>query len=359
MYQPDIHKQTITIDGVAYSSDSFRGGLEADFILKSEFHHQLFLFLEEWFSEAPTLTVKTSGSTGIPKEIQVEKDRMIQSAHLTCSFLGLQKGDTALLCMPLQYIAGKMMVVRSLICGLDLHVIPPSGNPLKDTDIHFDFAAMIPLQVFNALQSDIETQRLQQIRNLIIGGGAIDADLEEKIKDFPNAVYSTYGMTETLSHIALRKISGQKASLKYRPFDTVSLSLSEEGTLVIKAPPICKETLYTNDVAEIYEDGTFRIIGRKDNIINSGSIKIQIEKLEELLKPLIAGSFAITSIPDPKFGEIIVLVSEDEIDITALSGQIPDYYIPKRSIVISKIPRTETGKISRAGIKKLASDLLK
>ena len=359
MYQPDIHKQTITIEGITYSSDSFRGELDPDFALKSDFHNELLLFLKEWFSDASTLTVKTSGSTGIPKEIQVEKDRMIQSAHLTCSFLGLQKDDTALLCMPLQYIAGKMMVVRCLISGLDLYVIPPSGNPLKDRDIHFHFAAMIPLQVFNTLQSDIETQRLQQIKSLIIGGGSIDTGLEEKLKDFPNSVYSTYGMTETLSHIALRKISGQKASIKYQPFDTVSLSLSEEGTLIIKAPLVCKETLYTNDVAEIYEDGTFRIIGRKDNIINSGSIKIQIEKLEELLKPLITRNFAITSIPDPKFGEIIVLVSEDEIDITTLSGQVPDYYIPKKNIVISKIPQTETGKISRAEIKKLALNLSK
>jgi O-succinylbenzoic acid--CoA ligase len=158
----------------------------------------------------------------------------MQSAQLTCSFLNLKKGDSALLCMPLNYIAGKMVVVRALIAGLDLYAVTPSGNPLKDLHQEFSFAAMIPLQVFNSLQSDTEKLRLSNIKNLIIGGGSIDPQIEEAVKNFPHKVYSTYGMTETLSHIALRQLNGEKTSDRYFPFDSVALSVSEDNALIIE-----------------------------------------------------------------------------------------------------------------------------
>lgn len=357
MYEFDRYRQTITIEGLTYTSDSFRGNSFVDFSDKSDFHNQLFLFLKDWFSDSPTLIVKTSGSTGVPKEMQVEKERMMQSSRLTCSFLDLQKEDIALLCMPLEYIAGKMMVVRCLIAGLNLYLIPPSGNPLKDLDIPFDFVAMIPLQVYNSLQSEIETKRLKQIKNLIIGGGAIDKELEIQLKDFPNSVYSTYGMTETLSHIALQKINGEDASLNYHPFESVGISLNTDDTLIINAPLVSKDTLYTNDIAEINPDGSFRIIGRKDNIIISGGIKFQIEELEQLLKPYIKGDFAITSLPDPRFGEIIVLLTTEKINLDTISQYVPRYSIPKKIWSIDEIPKTETGKINRAETKELALKL--
>jgi len=357
MYEFDIHKQTITVEGITYSSDFFKDNTIVEFVDKSDFHNQLFLFLKDWFSDSPTLIVKTSGSTGVPKEMKVEKERMIQSACLTCSFLNLQKGNTALLCMPLEYIAGKMMVVRCLIAGLNMYLTSPSGNPLREFDILFDFVAMIPLQVYNSFQSDIETERLKQIKNLIIGGGAIDKNLEIQLKDFPNSVYSTYGMTETLSHIALQKINGEDASLNYHPFESVSLTLDVDDTLIINAPLVSKDTLYTNDIAEINPDGSFRIIGRKDNIINSGGIKIQIEKLEHLLKPYIKDDFAITSLPDPKFGEIIVLLTTEKFDLKTISQDVPHYSLPKKIWNIDEIPKTETGKINRAETKELALKL--
>lgn len=356
MYQFDRNKQTITIEGYTFDSKNFK-----DTSLRftdNSFKRDLFLFLREWFSDSPYLNVKTSGSTGIPKEITVEKDRMMCSAELTCSYLGLKNGDTALLCMSLDYIAGKMFVVRALIAGLNLYPVPPSGNPLKDTDIPFDFAAMIPLQVYNSMQSETERERLKSIKNLIIGGGAIDDSLHDELKNFPNNVYSTYGMTETLSHIALRKLNGNDASDSYIPFTSVSLSLSEDNALIIDAPLVSGERLYTNDIAKINSDDSFRIIGRKDNVINSGGIKIQIEEVEKLLKPLINSPFAITSIPDPKFGEIVVLVVENEIDEERYKTVLPDYYIPKKTVKLDAIPLTETGKISRSLLKKKVSDYL-
>lgn len=353
MYQLNISEQTITIEGKTYTSDVFRNDVVPAFAKSSTFHNELYVFLKDWFSDSPVLKVQTSGSTGIPKEILVEKSRMMQSARLTCSFLNLKKGDTVLLCMALKYIGARMMVVRSLIAGLNLYAVTPSGNPLKDIDVNFDFGSMVPLQVFNSLQSEIETRRLKQIKNLIIGGGAIDPKMAEEIQKFPNKVYSTYGMTETLSHIALRKLNGENASDRYYPFDSVTLSLTEDNALIIDAPLVSKDVLYTNDVVEMFEDNSFRIIGRTDNIINSGGIKVQAEEVEQLLKPHIDCDFAITSLPDTKFGEIVVLATTEKVDISKLLEILPTYFVPKKIIELDRIPLTETGKINRALLKKI------
>ena len=204
-------------------------------------------FLNEWHNDRPTVLVHTSGSTGKPKPLLVEKSRMEASARITCNFLGLQQGDTALLCMPLDYIAGKMMVVRALTCGLRLIAVTPSGTPCWDEPV--DLAAMVPLQVWNLLQQ--RPSQLKQIRHLLIGGGAIDERMEEALKDFPNAVWSTYGMTETLSHIALRRLNGPTASEWYTPFEGVTLSQTDEGCLVIEAPAVHDGPLVTNDIVEL------------------------------------------------------------------------------------------------------------
>lgn len=175
-------------------------------------------FLAEWHNDNPRILVHTSGSTGKPKPLMVEKRRMLNSARITCDFLGLKPGDTALLCMPLDYIAGKMMVVRSLQRDLRLTSVRPSSHPLADETLpHFTFAAMVPMQVYNTLKVPCERERLMRIRHLIIGGGAISDELAQMIKSLPNAVWSTYGMTETLSHIALRRLNGPDASLWYTP----------------------------------------------------------------------------------------------------------------------------------------------
>lgn len=321
---------------------------------------QLKAFLAEWESHSPTLSVQTSGSTGMPKKMDVLKTRMLASARMTCEFFGLKKDDKALLCLPLQYIAGKMVVVRARYAELDLYAVEPSGHPLSGAAVDFDFAAMIPLQVYNSLQIPEERERLSRIKHLIIGGGAIDKKLEEELAEFPNAIYSTYGMTETLSHIALRRISGTKASRYYTPLPNVSLRLSAEQTLIIDAPHVAEETLITNDIAELKADGTFRILGRKDNVINSGGIKMQIEEIEEALRPYIDGEFAITSIPHPKLGEAIVLLAEqgDEAYIRQKAEQVlPRYRQPLHIHVVATIPFTGNGKPDRAAIKKLAEQV--
>lgn len=328
-------------------------------------------FLSEWNNDSDRVLVHTSGSTGKPKPMMVEKKRMLNSARITCDFLGLKPGDSALLCMSLDYIAGKMVVVRSIERHLHLISVSPSGHPLKDVDEEITFAAMVPMQVYNTLQVPEERERLTHIRHLIIGGGAIDASLEKELQALPGniAIWSTYGMTETLSHIALRRINGDESSEWYQPFDSVHISQTEEGCLVIDAPQVCAETLVTNDIVEIepyiynkVEKLRFRIKGRKDNVICSGGIKIQIEEVETLLKPYLEKPFMLAKKKDGKFGEIAVLLTEDEnikkVEATVrrlLSDESEKssdhkkykYWIPKEFRYVEHLPLTETGKPKR------------
>lgn len=334
-------------------------------------------FLSEWNNDSDRVLVHTSGSTGKPKPMMVEKKRMLNSARITCDFLGLKPGDSALLCMSLDYIAGKMVVVRSIERHLHLISVSPSGHPLKDIDLkdvngkdvngEITFAAMVPMQVYNTLQVPEERERLTHIRHLIIGGGAIDASLEKELQALPGniAIWSTYGMTETLSHIALRRINGAEASEWYQPFDSVKISQTEEGCLVIDAPLVCAETLVTNDIVEIesyiynkvekhdkVEKTRFRIKGRKDNVICSGGIKIQIEEVEEFLKPHLEKPFMLAKKKDEKFGEIAVLMSEDK-EIKTVEATIRrllsdhKYWIPREFRYVEHLPLTETGKPKR------------
>ena len=353
-------------------------------------------FYSEWNYDSDMVLVHTSGSTGKPKPMMVEKKRMLNSARITCDFLGLKPGDSALLCMSLDYIAGKMVVVRSIERHLHLISVSPSGHPLKDINLkdangkdangEITFAAMVPMQVYNTLQVPEERERLTHVRHLIIGGGAIDASLEKELQSLPGniAIWSTYGMTETLSHIALRRINGAEASEWYQPFDSVKISQTDEGCLVIDAPLVCAETLVTNDIVEIepyiynkvekhdkveknevVEKLRFRIKGRKDNVICSGGIKIQIEEVEALLKPHLEKPFMIAKKKDEKFGEIAVLLTEDEdlkkVEATIrrlLSGKSDDsnksseskshkYWIPREYLHVEHLPLTETGKPKR------------
>jgi len=326
-------------------------------------------FLEEWHNPSPYVRVQTSGSTGDPKPMLVEKRRMLNSARITCNFLGLRPGDSALLCLPLDYIAGKMMVVRAIERGLRLTAVPPSGHPFGSQGQALGpdqnhavcprdpcFVAMVPLQVWNTLQEPEERQHLRQVRHLIIGGGAIDEALAEQLSSFPNAVWSTYGMTETLSHIALRRLSGPEATEWYTPFESVSVSLSADGCLVIDAPEVCAERLVTRDIAELSADGRFRILGRQDNVICSGGIKIQAEEVERRLKAYLSEPYLISRRADAKFGEVAVLLTEGATEAAraACERALPKYFQPRAFVHVEHIPLTATGKPARKQAEALA-----
>lgn len=315
-------------------------------------------FLAQWRDDQPTVPVFTSGSTGKPKLMMAEKARMEASARMTCQALGLHPGNKALVCLPMDYIAGKMMVVRSLQRDLQLTSVRPSSHPLADETLpSFTFAAMVPMQVYNTLKVPCERERLMRIRHLIIGGGAISDELAQMIKPLPNAVWSTYGMTETLSHIALRRLNGPDASLWYTPFDGVGISLNADGCLVIDAPEVCAEPLVTNDIAQLRTDDRtgktlFRIKGRKDNVVCSGGIKIQIEEVEEALRPHLSAPFMIVKKQDEMLGEKAILLTESA-DLTHIEeicrNTLPKYWVPREFLHIDHLPLTETGKPKRSG----------
>ena len=258
-----------------------------------------------------------------------------------------------------------MVVVRTIVSGMRLISIPPTSHPLKDLDDIPTFAAMVPMQVFNSLSVPEEADKLKRIKNLIIGGGPVNDLLYSKLQHFPNAVWSTYGMTETLSHIAMRRLNGPTASEYYIPLDGIHLSVNEMGCLCIDAPKICPEVLQTNDIVKFDSEGhRFKVLGRIDNVIISGGVKIHIEEVEKMLEPIIAPPFAITKKSDKKFGEIVVMVvqgSFTEADLSNIREQIeatlPMYWQPKRYVVIDKIPMTATGKIARSALQDIVEKM--
>lgn len=283
--------------------------------------------------------------------MQADKLSMWNSAQATVSALGLQPGNTALLAMPLRYIAGQMMVVRSLSAQLQLLPVVPSLHPYAGLHEAPDFAALTPMQVYESLRVPHERSLLRRTLCLIIGGGPIPAGLEKALRTFPHAVWSTYGMTETLSHIALRRLNGPTASTAYKPLEGVRVSLSPQGTLQIEAPQVHEGLLVTNDLAELLPDGSFRILGRRDNVIDSGGLKMQAEAIEAKLSDLPV-PFLITAAPDERLGEAVALVYEASQDLTdtlaALCRERLDRYEqPRRWLRVDCLPRTGTGKPAR------------
>ena len=321
-------------------------------------------FLAQWNDASPTMEVRTSGSTGTPKLIYIEKERMRASARMTCDFLGLKPADTAVLCMPLDYLAGKMMVVRALERNMKLLSVEPSGHPLADNTLSdlnegiVHLAAMVPLQVWNTLQVPEERERLCHIKHLIIGGGAIPRELEQELRTLPINVWSSYGMTETLSHIALRRISEDY----YSPLPGISLSQDQDDCLIINAPSLCAQTLYTNDIVRFHGKDHFQIIGRRDNTICSGGIKIQIEQVEAWLHSIGMDNIMITYREDKALGQALVYLTTDEINTDMLRKSVPTntpnskFWLPRHIVKVPSLPLTPTGKPDRATAKQLAEE---
>lgn len=317
----------------------------------TDFEYQVLNFLEDWYSEKPCVSVKTSGSTGVPKIFEVEKERMKASANMTCDFLGLNRSNKALLCLPVEYISGKMMLVRAMERGLKLLIKTPSVSPLEDLDEEIDFCAMTPLQVEYSLG------KVDLIKKLIIGGAAVSESLKAKLKGVASHIYETYGMSETLSHIALKQITPNE-ELDFKPLQNIFLTQDERGCLCIEAPLLTSEKLTTNDLVELKEGGVFSFLGRVDNVINSGGVKIIPEQLEDKLKKIIPNELVFTSVSDAILGEKLVLVIEGKVsqETQKLLGEIAydkPYHAPKEIVFLDEIPRTPNGKVNRVELRKI------
>lgn len=296
-------------------------------------------FLLDWFDNNDYIEMLTSGTTGTPKAIRISKQAMVESALATGDFFDLHPGNKALQCLPVKYVAGKMMLVRAMILGLDLEFVAPSSHPLQDNEIDFDFIAMVPLQAQNSLRE------LKKVKKLIVGGAAMSKSLERQLLKLPTEVYETYGMTETITHIAARKL-GEKA---FTVLPGVTISYDERNCLVIHAPRISEEVILTNDIVELLNENQFVFIGRMDNIINSGGIKLIPEQIEDKLSHKINQRFFIASKPDTELGEKVVLVIEgEEQDFEdSLYESLDRYEKPKEIVFIPKFEETANGKILR------------
>lgn len=309
-------------------------------------------FILEWLNNSDTVEAKTSGSTGVPKQMDLLKQKMINSAKLTGEFFNFSKGKKVLFCLSPNYIAGKMMIVRAFVWGLDLIPVSPDGYPLKYTQEEFDFAAMIPLQVKNSLNTE---KGLGQIRKLLIGGGAIHQDIENALRKVQTQCFIGYGMTETVSHIAIRSLSGSDKSDLYKAMGDAKFSTDDRDCLRIEAPAILNEPLLTNDVVELISEREFIWKGRFDSVVNSGGIKLFPEQIEKKLETIIPVPFFMAGVPDDHLGQKLVLIieskelSEDcKCDLSDKMKSLLNKYEQAREIFyVSKFRRTATGKIQR------------
>jgi O-succinylbenzoic acid--CoA ligase len=309
-------------------------------------------FLESWLDFNETLPVHTSGSTGEPKCIELEKFRMINSAKATGSYFKLGPRTSALLCLSPDFIAGKMMLVRAMVLGWDLHVVAPERDALVQYDNDYDFVAMVPYQLTYSIEA------LAKVRKLIVGGSAVPESLVDRLQDLPTEVFATYGMTETITHVAVRRLNGFARSDHYTALPGVKFHTDEQDRLIIEAPQIMAAPLRTNDQVELVSPTSFRWMGRSDNVINSGGIKINPEHLEQKLNRYIDNRLVVTSQPDEVLGERVVLAienpsGEDIIGLGTAMEKLGKYERPKKIFTLSRFPLTENGKIKRATIREL------
>ena len=333
----------------------------------AKYSDKIHYFLQEWFSEKDYVIVHTSGSTGIPKAIKLQKKQLQNSAVATGDFFKLDEKTTALLCLPIEYIAGKMMLVRAVTLGWHLDVISSSSNPLKLNLTSYDFAAMVPLQVENSID------KLHQIKKLIVGGGAVSNSLQEKLQEVTTEVFATYGMTETITHIAVKKLNNfgllkgnATNNTFYKILPNTTIYKDERNCLMIKNTSISDKVIFTNDVVALISDTQFKWLGRFDNVINSGGIKLYPEKIEADLSKIIRQRFFVAGIKDEKLGEKLVLLIESAGDKSIkLTDQLNSemknsklfskFEIPKEIHFIDRFAETETKKIQR----KKTMDLIK
>ncbi|MDP3313992.1 AMP-binding protein [Lutibacter sp.] len=314
---------------------------------------ELYLFFFEWFNNKSFVEVKTSGSTGKPKAIKLKKAHMIASAIATSEYFELQAKTTALLCMSPNYIAGKMMMVRALCLGWHLDVVKPTNHPLKTTNKKYDFCAMVPTQAHHSLDY------LHRVKKLIVGGGDVSEDLVGKFQKVSSAIYSTYGMTETITHIAVKKLNNFKNGIAsemkkshYKTLPNISISTDERGCLIIDAPTISDKKIITNDLVEIISANEFYWLGRYDSIINSGGIKIIPEQIEEKISKLIQHRLFVVGFPDTILGEKLVLIIEGSKNekvietINSFDG-LAKFEKPKKIYFLNKFIETETQKINK------------
>lgn len=372
---------SLSINGQFYDKNALLTKVKTELSTpnQSAWNLSFYQFISDWLSESSTISLQTSGSSGTPKKITAKKSHLIASALATVNYFKLNKGCTFLLCLPCDYIAGKMMIVRAFVCNANIICVEPKSNALTNipTD-KIDLAAVVPMQLEKYLSkrkqssdkdfSNESIQGLSNIEHLIIGGSALNNETFQQITKLPCKSYLTYGMTETYSHVALQRILSSEKSGTYKALPSVCFNVNKENQLIINASHLGIDNLVTNDIVNLISSIEFELIGRIDNVINSGGIKLSPEKIENKIAPYFENTrYFIHAIPDKTLGQTSALFIESSNDLkTALSpdftnliamikANLPSYEVPKEIILLDKFSLTSSGKIQR---KKTATSAL-
>ena len=330
------------INGVVYTSLTAMQGVVREDVVA---------FLTEWYDSQAYVNGHTSGSTGVPKPVALLKSDMQASARLTNSYLGIDAQSTLLLCLSSSYIAGKMMIVRAIEAGAELIVVPPSSTPINHLRQPITMAAMVPMQVSETLSMPDGVRLMSQIANLLVGGSPVSEELEQKLMALPNNIYVTYGMTETVSHVALRCIG----ETYYTAIGDVTFHIDNRCCLVVDAPQLSGKQFVTNDMVELVGERQFKWLGRYDNVIMSGGLKFCAEQLERKIASIISHRYYITAADDERLGQHIVLVIEsapyDDAQMQQLKSAMSDlldrYEYPREIRFVAQLQETGSGKIKR------------
>jgi O-succinylbenzoic acid--CoA ligase len=334
---------TININGELFSLDDIENCQK---YFDNPFERKIFDFLSEWYSTSSTIIQKTSGTTGDPKELRISKQLLIQSALNTGKYLELKENDKIFLCLPVDYIAGKMMIVRAIVLNLQLHFQLPSSNPEIEQD--YDFSAFTPMQLENIIKQDKKS--IDRIKKIIIGGAPVSFGLIENLQEIKSECYETFGMSETGSHIALKKLNNDGKSEFFEVLEGIEISANEDNQLIISSEKMKINNLVTNDIIKIFDPNRFLWLGRMDNLINSGGLKISPEYIENKLRPFLKNKFFIFGNKDEVFNELPAILIEGEKSgnlIEIFQRELSKFEIPKHVYYLKNFVYTESGKVNR------------
>ena len=317
-------------------------------------------FIQLWKSGAEKLILHTSGSTGTPKPIELHRSQMVASARMTGSAFNIGEGTKALVCLNIDFIAGTMMLVRGLELGWDLTIIKPSSNPLRDipSQTEFDFTALAPMQLLNCIRDPDTANDAKRFGKILLGGAPVSTTLQNEIQRRKLEVYQSYGMTETVSHVAIRQLSPVLEE-DYRILGETIWGIDERGCLNVSGPVTNHERIQTNDIIEMTSPVTFKWIGRVDNVINSGGMKIVLDKIDDILSHIffeldIQNLFFSWYDLDELLGQKLILFIEGNEDSALfdrirqeIRKRIKAYETPKHVYFVQKFEKTATDKIDK------------
>lgn len=314
--------------------------------------------LRELLSDEGVMNTRTSGTTGMPRSHAFSTADLVASAGVTRDAFGLEAGDRTLLCLPCEFVGGKMMLVRAMLIGLDLHAIDPRGGVLRNlrTSDRFRFASMVPMQLHTALQHDRERVEAQ-FDTILLGGGPVSRAMIDRLQGLRTRVFLGYGSTEMLTHVALRPLNGADSGEEYSALGNVTFGIDGRSCLIVRTPHLAVKEHVTNDIAELVDERRMRWKGRRDNVILSGGRKIHPERLEAMTAGIVPYPHFFAALPDERLGQIVVLILETGNDkrqappevVEDIKGVLYEHERPYRVIAMRDFLRTGSGKVDRAG----------